>query len=41
MIHLDNDDIMELLSMEHTMEALRIGFEQLATGDAAHVPRLE
>ena len=41
MIHLDNNDIAELLSMKETMGALRIGYEQLSTGDAAHVPRLE
>ena len=41
MIHLGNDDIVELLSMEDTMEALRIGFSQLASRDAAHVPRME
>ena len=41
MIHLDNSDITQLLSMKETMDALRIGYEQLSTGDAAHVPRLE
>ena len=41
MLHLTNDDVLGLLSMEDTIEALRIGFEQLARGDAAHVPRLE
>lgn len=41
MIHLGNDDIVELLSMEETMKALRIGFSQMATREAAHVPRME
>lgn len=41
MIHLGNDDIVELMSMEETMAALRIGFAQLATREAAHVPRME
>ena len=41
MLHLSNDDVLELLSMEETMAALRIGFTQLAGGEAAHVPRLE
>ena len=41
MIHLSNDDVTELLSMQETMNALRVGFGQLATRDAAHVPRLE
>lgn len=41
MIHLDNADVAELLTMEATIDALRIGFEQLAVGNAAHVPRLE
>lgn len=41
MIHLDNEDVLELLSMDETMESLRIGFRQLADGDAAHIPRLE
>ena len=30
-----------MLTMEHTMAALRIGFAQMAEGEAAHVPRLE
>ncbi len=41
MIHLNNDDVLDLLSMRETMDALRIGFSQLASGDAAHVPRIE
>ena len=41
MIHLGNADIVELMSMEETMAALRIGFTQLATQEAAHVPRME
>lgn len=41
MLHLDNDVISEVLTMEHTMAALRIGFAQMAEGEAAHVPRLE
>ncbi len=41
MLHLSNDAVAELLSMEETMEALRIGFSSLADNDAAHVPRLE
>ncbi len=41
MIHLTNDDVLDLLSMGETMNALRIGFGQLASGDAAHVPRME
>lgn len=41
MIHLANEDVSQILSMTETMEALRIGFSQLAAGDAAHVPRLE
>ena len=41
MIHLSNDDVLELLSMKDTMDALRIGYAQLASHDAAHVPRIE
>lgn len=41
MIHLGNEEIAELLTMGETMSALRIGFAELATRDAAHVPRME
>lgn len=41
MIHIGNDDVVELLSMADTMAALEIGFSQLASRDAAHVPRME
>lgn len=41
MLHLDNDVIADVLTMEHMMTALRIGFAQMAEGEAAHVPRLE
>jgi ornithine cyclodeaminase/alanine dehydrogenase-like protein (mu-crystallin family) len=41
MLHLDNEIIADVLTMEHTMAALRIGFSQMAEGEAAHVPRLE
>lgn len=41
MIHLDNDAVTDLLTMPAVVDALRIGFDQLATGEAAHVPRLE
>jgi alanine dehydrogenase len=41
MIHLDNDAILELLPMSEVMDALRIGFDQLATSDGVLVPRLE
>lgn len=41
MLHLNNDVVADLLTMQDTIDALRIGFSQLATGDAAHVPRLE
>ena len=41
MIHLDNDDVLATLSMADTIDALRIGFAELARRDAAHVPRLE
>ena len=41
MLHLDNDDIIDLLPMSEVMSALQVGYDQLATGEAAHVPRLE
>ena len=41
MIHIGNDTVAELVSMGDVMDALRIGFTQLASGEAAHVPRLE
>jgi ornithine cyclodeaminase/alanine dehydrogenase-like protein (mu-crystallin family) len=39
--HITNDDVLRVLSMEDTIQALRTGFDQLAERDAAHVPRLE
>ena len=33
MIHLNNDDVLDLLSMRETMDALRIGFSQIASGE--------
>ncbi|MFT7473645.1 MAG: alanine dehydrogenase [Verrucomicrobiales bacterium] len=41
MLHLDNDDIIALMPMSEVMSSLRIGYDQLADRDAAHVPRLE
>lgn len=41
MIHLDNDVVLDLLPMREVIDALRIGLEELADGEAAHVPRLE
>ena len=33
MIHLNNDDVSDLLSMRETMDTLRIGCSQLASGE--------
>lgn len=41
MLHLTNDDVLGLLTMEEAMAALAIGFDQAAARQAAHVPRLE
>jgi len=40
-IHLDNDAVRSLLTMDDAIAAIRIGLAQLADGEAAHVPRLE
>ena len=41
MIHLSNEDVADLLTMEDVVQALREGFDQLAGREAAAVPRLE
>ena len=41
MIHISNEDVLDLLTMDEAMTALRIGFQEFASRNAAHVPRME
>lgn len=41
MLYLANADVQALLDMRQTMTALRRGYEDLARGDAAYIPRID
>ena len=41
MLHLSNADVQSVLDMPTCLDALRIGYRDLARGDAAYVPRID
>jgi alanine dehydrogenase len=41
MLFLNNDDVHELLDMKTCLEALEVGYQDLAVGNAVHRPRLD
>ena len=41
MLFLNNDDVSELLDMKTCLEALEVGYQDLAAGNAVHRPRLD
>ena len=41
MLHLNNADVEKVLDMRTAMEALRVGYADLARGDAAYIPRID
>ncbi|MFA9446484.1 ornithine cyclodeaminase family protein [Egicoccus sp. AB-alg6-2] len=41
MLLLRNDDVREVLDMPTTLRALRVGYADLAVGDAAYIPRID
>ncbi|MBI4491340.1 MAG: ornithine cyclodeaminase family protein [Chloroflexi bacterium] len=41
MLYLSNADMQSVLDMRATLEALRAGYEDLACGDAAYMPRID
>lgn len=41
MLLIDNQDVRELLSMQSCLEALEVGYQDLAVGNAVHRPRID
>ena len=41
MLLLNNDDVEKLLDMKACLEALEVGYQDLAVGNAVHRPRIE
>ena len=41
MLLLRNPDVMQVLDMPTTIEALRVGYDDLGKGDAAYIPRID
>jgi alanine dehydrogenase len=41
LLHLSNADVQQVLDMPTTLEALRVGYDDLERGQATHVPRID
>ena len=41
MLRLSNADVQQVLDMPTTLEALRVGYDDLERGQATHVPRID